>query len=89
MCLPRRSIGNNEGRSDADDAPSGRGIQGDCGASSGEEAWKEDNQSTKLLATDLVPTADDSSVHDKERTWGCDGAAPAATGGDDGQEKNK
>ena len=86
VCLPRRSIGvPNEGRSDADNAPSGRGIQGDRCDSSGDEVWKEENQSTKLSIPNLH-TTNGSSVHNKERTQGGDGATPAAPGGDDGQE---
>ena len=75
-----------EGHRDADDATSDCGIQEDRGESSGEEAGKKDNTSTKVLFTDLH-TADGSSIHDKERTWGRDGVIPAATGGNDGQKK--
>ena len=88
VCPPRRSIRkNNEGHSDADDAPSGRGIHGDRRDSSGDEVWKEENTSTKLSITNLQ-TTNGSSVHNKERTQGGDGAAPVTRGGDDGQ-KNK
>ena len=83
--LVEHSKHSDEGHRDADDATSGCGIQGDCDDHKGVEVWKQDKQSTKTLITDL-PTADDSSVHDKEWTWGRDGATRAAPGGNDGQK---